>query len=101
MTIIRRSPRRRGRGQALVEFALVIPLFLLILMAVFDFGRAVFAYNSVTNAAREGTRFAIVNQNVPSIQQRALAESFVATKPVGVPCPAAPAPKDPFVCVEF
>jgi len=33
----------RGNGQALVEFALVIPLFLLLMVALFDMGRAVFA----------------------------------------------------------
>jgi Flp pilus assembly protein TadG len=64
--------RHRGRGQALVEFALVIPVFLILLMAVFDLGRAVFAYNSVTNAAREGARLAIVNQSTALITQRVL-----------------------------
>ena len=56
-----------GRGQSLVEFALVIPLFLLLLIAVFDLGRAVFAYNTLTNAAREGARMAIVNQDSATI----------------------------------
>jgi len=41
-------------------------------MAVFDLGRAVFAYNSVTNAAREGARLAIVNQSTALITQRVL-----------------------------
>jgi hypothetical protein len=53
----------RSRGQALVEFALVIPIFLLLSVALFDMGRAVFAYNTLTNAAREGARMAIVNQD--------------------------------------
>ena len=74
----RRSDRRRSHGQALVEFALVIPIFLILLMAVFDLGRAVFAYNSVTNAAREGARLAIVNQTTSLIQQRAIAQSAIA-----------------------
>jgi len=55
--------RRRSRGQALVEFALVIPVLILIFMGLFDFGRAVFAWNSLSNAAREGARVAIVDQN--------------------------------------
>jgi hypothetical protein len=66
----RRSGSRR-RGQALVEFALVIPIFLLVLVAIFDLGRAVFAYNTLTNAAREGARTAIVNQYKPTIVARA------------------------------
>jgi len=68
----RRRARGRGRrGQAMVEFALVIPIFLLLLVAIFDLGRAVFAYNTLTNAAREGARLAAVNQYQPSIVQRA------------------------------
>jgi TadE-like protein len=55
------APRR---GQALVEFALALPVLLVIFMGLFDFGRAVFAYNSVSNAAREGARVAIVDQTV-------------------------------------
>jgi Flp pilus assembly protein TadG len=62
---------RDGRGQSLVEFALVIPLFLLLLIAVFDLGRGVFAYNTLTNAAREGARMAIVNQDSATIIARA------------------------------
>ncbi len=55
---------RRGhsKGQGLVEFALVFPILMVILIAVFDVGRLVFAYNDITNAARSGTRVAIVNQ---------------------------------------
>jgi hypothetical protein len=68
---LRRRAHRRGRGQAMVEFALIIPIFLLLLVALFDLGRAVFAYNTLTNAAREGARMAIVNQYEPSIIQRA------------------------------
>ncbi|HEX5826850.1 MAG TPA: TadE/TadG family type IV pilus assembly protein [Candidatus Limnocylindrales bacterium] len=66
---------RDGRGQALVEFALVIPIFLLVLVALFDLGRAVFSYNTLTNAAREGARMAIVNQDKPTIIARAKQQS--------------------------
>ena len=45
-----------SRGQSLVEFALVLPLFVLLLVGVFDLGRAFFAYIAISNAAREGTR---------------------------------------------
>jgi Flp pilus assembly protein TadG len=75
----RLSLRRRGarRGQALVEFALVLPLFLLFLIAIFDLGRAVFAYNTLTNAAREGARTAIVNQYTPTIIARAKQQTAI------------------------
>ena len=70
--------RRRGtRGQALVEFALVIPIFLLIIVGLFDLGRAVFAYNTLTNAAREGARMAIVNQDLASIKDRAKSQTAI------------------------
>jgi Flp pilus assembly protein TadG len=48
--------RRQDRGQALVEFSLAIIVFLLLMMAVFDFGRAIYQYNGVAQAAREIAR---------------------------------------------
>jgi Flp pilus assembly protein TadG len=51
----------RARGQSLVEFALVLPLFLVMLMGVVDVGRAIWAQNSLASAAREGARYAIVH----------------------------------------
>src|SRR3954451_650830 len=74
---VRHRAHRRTKGQALVEFALVIPIFLLLLVAVFDLGRAVFSYNSLTNAAREGARMAIVNQDTASIVSRAQKQSAI------------------------
>jgi Flp pilus assembly protein TadG len=51
---------RRRTGQGLVEFALVLPAFLLIVLALFDTGKGVFTYNSLGQAAREGARLASV-----------------------------------------
>ena len=56
--------RRFGRdeaAQSLVEFALVLPVILLIITGIFDVGRAVWQENTLAYAAREGTRYAIVN----------------------------------------
>lgn len=72
----RDAPRRLG--QALVEFALVAPIVVLLLVAAVDIGRGVFAYNSVTNAAREGARLAIVNQDVSRIIDRATQQTAIA-----------------------
>jgi hypothetical protein len=58
------------RGQSLVEMALILPVFLLILIGIFDGGRLVFAYHTVNNAAREGGREATVNQTVADVQAR-------------------------------
>jgi Flp pilus assembly protein TadG len=73
--------RPRSRGQALVELALVLPIFLVLFMGVVDLGGAFFAYNSVTNAAREGTRLAVVNQDTSKITQRATQQSAIAQTP--------------------
>jgi len=54
--------RRRSRGQALAEFALVFPVLVLILFGFVDIARFAFAYNNLENAARSGTRVAAVNQ---------------------------------------
>jgi TadE-like protein len=55
----------RPEGQSLVEFALVLPIFLVILIGVVDVGRAVWANNAVANAAREAARYAIVHGGTP------------------------------------
>ena len=60
------SRHRRATGQSLVELALVLPVIVLLFMAIFDFGRAIFAYNTVSNAARDGARVAIVDQRSTS-----------------------------------
>jgi Flp pilus assembly protein TadG len=56
---------RRGgaaRGQGLVEFALAFPIIILLFFGIFDLGRGVYAYNTIDNAARVGTRVGAVNQ---------------------------------------
>lgn len=57
--------RPRSRGQALVEFAFVFPVIALMTFAFIDIGRAVFAYNTINEAARQGLRVAVVNQLDP------------------------------------
>jgi Flp pilus assembly protein TadG len=79
----RRPRREKDGGQSLVEFALVLPLFLLLFMVVMDLGTAVFTYNSLTNAAREGARLAIVNQDTASVIQRA--ENQVSVGEINAP----------------
>jgi Flp pilus assembly protein TadG len=78
MNRIRRAVRR-SRGQSLVEFALVFPIAILLLLAVFDAGRAVFLYNGLTNAAREGARLAVVNQDKSLVGQRVQATAFAGS----------------------
>jgi len=53
------------KGQAMVELALVLPLLLLIVFGITEFGRALWIVNTLTNAAREGARRASVSPGVP------------------------------------
>lgn len=47
------------RGQGLVEFALVIPVFLLLVLGVIEFGRLMVTYSSISTASRDAVRYAI------------------------------------------
>jgi hypothetical protein len=53
---MRSSVRKPKRGQSLVEFALLLPLLVLVIFGVLELGRVFFAYIAITNAAREGAR---------------------------------------------
>ena len=66
----RTRKRHRSTGQSLVEFALVLPLFLLILAGIVDFGTALATSITVTNAAREGARLGAVNPSTSAITAR-------------------------------
>ena len=64
-----RVNRRRRVGQALAEFALVAPVFFLLLFATIEGGRFILFYQALNNATREGARYAIVhgsNSSCPS-----------------------------------
>ncbi len=57
----RHTPPARRRGQAAVEFALILPLLILIVSSVFEFGRLFLVYSSLSNAAQEATRYAVAS----------------------------------------
>lgn len=71
------------KGQALVEFALVLVLVLVISLGIIDFGRLFFTWSSMANAAREGARFGTVHptwwtaaDHTPNIESRTRAMLF-------------------------
>lgn len=79
---MRRSLRPEGRhprGQTLAEFALVLPIVILLILALFDLGRGVFLYNGLMNAAHEGARLAIVNQDTALIGERVQTMALTAS----------------------
>jgi hypothetical protein len=53
--------RQKPQGQAMVEFALVIPVFILLMVGIFDLGRVIWVNDTLSTAAREAARFAIVH----------------------------------------
>jgi Flp pilus assembly protein TadG len=57
---VRGLTSRAGTGQSLVEFALVFPIFLLLLFGLIDIGRFVYTANALNQAAREGARYGSV-----------------------------------------
>jgi TadE-like protein len=75
-----RRPDDPVRGQSLVEFGLILPIFILLLVGLFDVGRAVYAYNTLNNAAREAGRLAIVDQ----FEDHVVDEAMKAANGVGV-----------------
>lgn len=62
----RRTKHQRERGDTLVELVLILPVLVLILLSILDFGRAVYAYHVVANCAREGARYGVGVENDPS-----------------------------------
>jgi Flp pilus assembly protein TadG len=52
------SEKHRRPGAATVEMAMVTPLLVAVLFGIFEYGRFVFVYQTATNAARDGARFA-------------------------------------------
>jgi len=54
---------RSRSGQGMVEFALVVPVLMLMLLGLADVARAVYTYNIISNSAREGAREAILAYN--------------------------------------
>jgi Flp pilus assembly protein TadG len=82
---INRQQRRREAGNAMLEGALVMSAFLMIMFGIIDFSRAVFAYNSVEYASREGARWASV-RGVQSGQEASAGDvqAFVMKQLVGL-----------------
>ena len=56
-----RKRSQRERGQDLAEYALILPIFLLVVMSIFDMGRAVYYYSALQNSVREGARYGIIH----------------------------------------
>ena len=80
--------KENNSGQTLIEFALIIPVFLLLVFGLLDLGRAVYYYSAIHNAAREGARYSIVHYDRNpvsfSIAQKNAIRNVVQEKAVAV-----------------
>lgn len=68
--LIRNRKGKGERGQAMVEFALVLPIFLLVVFAIVDFGMGFHAWITVSNASREGARIGVVGADAATIEAK-------------------------------
>jgi hypothetical protein len=71
--IQRRNPQgtpNRQRGTAIVEFAIVAVIFLMLLLGIMDFGRMLFTWNAAAEATRWGARIAVVCDKATPAQVR-------------------------------
>ena len=70
LKLIRRRREKGEKGQALVEFALLIPIFLIMVFSIVDFGMGFYSWITVTNSAREGARLGAVHATTEKIIKR-------------------------------
>ncbi len=71
---------KNEEGQALVEFALVLPLLLIIVCTIIDFGWVFYHNISINNCSREGARYAVVNSEKEN-REFYIRERIMATAP--------------------
>jgi Flp pilus assembly protein TadG len=77
---LKSSLRREGSGQSLVEFALVVVMFLLLVVGIVEFGRAWNLYQILANASREGARLAALPNGFTSAAAvRTTVQNYLAT----------------------
>jgi len=70
LRLVRRQRKNGEKGQALVEFALLVPIFALLVFAIVDFGMGFHSWITVTNGAREGARLGAVLATQQEIEDR-------------------------------
>ena len=74
-----RGRRHRTRGQSMVEFTLILPVLMLLIFGIYQFGQTYSNYIQVTNAARTGGRKALVSRGSATGVNDAIAAAKAAT----------------------
>jgi Flp pilus assembly protein TadG len=105
------TPHRRTAGQSLVEFALMLPILVLLLVGVFDLGRAFQVMITLNNASREAARFGTLHRlDLAGMKAAAIQEAqnygiVIATGDIALTCPdsgtAAPCARDTTLLVTI
>jgi Flp pilus assembly protein TadG len=105
------SPHRRNAGQSLVELALMLPILVLLLVGVFDLGRAFHALITLNNAGREAARFGTLHRldlagmRAAAIQEAQNSGIVIVNGDIALTCPdagtAAPCARDTTIRVTI
>jgi Flp pilus assembly protein TadG len=87
-----RSCRRNRRGAAVVEFAIVAPVFFLLVFGMIEYGRMVMVQQVITNASREGARVAVLDGATTSDVQTKVNDYLTSAKVSGATVVVDPSP---------
>ena len=82
--------RQRRRGAAATEFAIVLPIFFLLIVGILEFGRMIMVQQVLTNAAREGARLACIDGSTESGVQTAVSAFLANASVTGVTVTCSP-----------
>lgn len=87
-----RHIRKRRRGAAAVEFAVVLPVFVILVFGMIEYGRMVMVQQVITNASREGARKAVLDGATTSSVQTAVTSYLTSAKVNGGSAAVSPDP---------
>lgn len=87
MKLLRWARGEHAHGQSLVEFAVTLPILLLLIFGLVDLGRAVYINNALAEAARDGARYGSVQARAYSEATRDGVEDWVRARLDAVPNP--------------
>jgi hypothetical protein len=93
--------RRSQRGQGIVEFAVIFPLFAALLFIIIDGGLALGVYNNVNNSAKEGARLSAVGANASEIVARAKDQAHGRLDGASTDCATFDSFDGHVICVEW
>lgn len=92
---MRERTNQRDRGAALIELALILPVLLMVMVGIIDFGRAYSYQESIQGAAREGARALALHQSVNNAVNGASGSATVTSISTGGSCPTTADPANP------